>query len=109
MAVTMITCGKKWASHLLGDAGRRIPIGGGPGFFTGGVPPASPAVLQSLPVFLFLASSSRPPSWHLILLLFSFSPPSLLLPGCPQLLFCQLHSSLTELPQTLLFLVSKMG
>lgn len=98
LGVTMIACGRKRASHLLGDAGRSTPVGGGPGVFRRGLPSRThPSQLhppcdrrsllflplplsQGLPAPISLCFSPGPnPTWvSSVLLLFSFTPPEIL-------------------------------
>lgn len=79
MAVTMTTCEKKWASHLIGDASRRMLVGGGPGVFRRGLPnrtqcrPHLPCCRSSLRSFSLLLPQGLLAALLLCLLL---DPPS---------------------------------
>lgn len=110
MAVTVITCGRNWASHLMGGAGRRVPVGGGPRVFRRVLPkrtrrsqPHQPCYRSSLHSFSLLLHRGLPALTPLL----TWVSSALNSPIQPH--SSSSNDNFKELPQRLSFLVNKMG
>lgn len=100
MAISVTTCARKWVSHLMGDGGKRMPVGGCSAVFRRGLPNGMQRFHLHLPccrcsLCLFLcyfvkafqlpshsAPSPAPPLLGCLssplILLFNFTPPEVM-------------------------------